>query len=59
MSSEEYKNHYMIDEVKYVDEIEEYFFKKNPNVVYINDGVNSDSGLRPNKADFAFLGQFK
>lgn len=49
----------MIDEVKYVDEIEEYFFKKNPNVVYINDGVNSDSGLRPNKADFAFLGQFK
>lgn len=35
--------------------MEQYLKDKNPSVIYLNDGVNSDSGLRPEKIDLAFL----
>ena len=39
----------------YVDEMEQYLKEKKPSVIYLNDGVNSDSGLRPEKIDLPFL----
>lgn len=45
-SKEELKGKYIeIDEIYYTDEIEELLKKINPSTIYLNKGVNSDSGL--------------
>lgn len=54
-TSEEFQREHLIDEVRYVDELESYFEKKNPTLTYLNQGKNSDSGLSPNTPDFPFL----
>eukprot|EP00356_Strombidium_inclinatum_P004552 CAMPEP_0170488268 /NCGR_PEP_ID=MMETSP0208-20121228/6860_1 /TAXON_ID=197538 /ORGANISM="Strombidium inclinatum, Strain S3" /LENGTH=506 /DNA_ID=CAMNT_0010762791 /DNA_START=8 /DNA_END=1528 /DNA_ORIENTATION=- len=46
LSLEELKTKYnLIDEIRYVDEMETYFKELQPETVFINKGVNSDSGL--------------
>lgn len=45
--------------MNYVDEMEEYLKQKNPSLIYLNDGINSDSGSRPEKIDLGFLANFK
>lgn len=54
-TAEEYQREHLVDEVRYVDELETYFEEKKPTCIYLNDGVNSDSGLRPNKPEFPFM----
>jgi len=39
------KKYDMIDEIRFVDELESYFKDAQPDTVYVNKGVNSDSGL--------------
>jgi hypothetical protein len=58
-SAEEYQREHLVDEVMYVDELEAYFEKKSPSLVYLNEGVNSDSGLSPNKPSFPFLQKYQ
>lgn len=36
-----------LDQVYYTDELETYFKEYQPNVVYLNKGINTDSGLSP------------
>eukprot|EP00743_Colponemidia_sp_Colp-15_P001221 GILK01001341.1.p1 GENE.GILK01001341.1~~GILK01001341.1.p1 ORF type:complete len:481 (-),score=77.27 GILK01001341.1:273-1715(-) len=47
-----YKTKYEVDETYYVDEIPEYMKRINPAVVYLMQGVNSDSGLVTAAATF-------
>ena len=45
MDKEGYKTKYdILDEVHYCDEMEAWFAKRQPTTVYVNQGVNSDSG---------------
>lgn len=39
------KKYPLIDEIYYTDDLEAYFKKQVPEMVYVNKGVNSDSGL--------------
>lgn len=46
LSKEEFKAKYTtVDEIYYTDEIEQYFKDNQPDTVFLNKGVNSDSGL--------------
>lgn len=42
----------------YVDELEEFLTNYGPSCIYLNDGVNSDSGLRPRPLDLEFISKF-
>ena len=45
-SLEDYKKKYhKIDDIRSVEDIEAYFKKRQPKCVYLNRGINSDSGL--------------
>jgi len=45
-SIEDYKIRYpLIDDIRYTDEIESYFKERQPKTIYLNNGINSDSGL--------------
>jgi len=47
LDTEQYKAKYpLIDEIHYVDEMEDFLKTHDPIVVYVNSGVNSDSGLK-------------
>lgn len=56
---EEYKAMYEVDEVKYVEDIVEFFKGINPSVLLLNAGVNSDSGLACHGAVFKGIEGFK
>ena len=46
LSHEEWKKKYsLIDNILYVDQIEESLKSLNPDIIFLNQGVNSDSGL--------------
>ena len=46
MDKEAYQKKYpLIDNVEYIDTMEEYFNASKPETVFVNLGVNSDSGL--------------
>jgi len=46
LTVDEYKKKYsLVDEIMFVDQMEEYLKTQSPEVVYVNKGVNSDSGL--------------
>lgn len=53
-----YKEHYEVDEVYYNDKILEYVKSVNPSCIYLYDGVDSDSGLRPRLPDVRNFGEF-
>ena len=42
-----------------MDELETFFQQKNPSVIYINDGVNSDSGIATQKPSQTFLERYE
>lgn len=39
------KRYHMIDELRYTDEMEAFFAEQQPDYIFLNKGVNSDSGL--------------
>jgi len=46
MDTTEFAKRYdLIDEFKYTEEMEEFFKTMNPKTVFLNKGINSDSGL--------------
>ena len=46
MTKMEFQQKYSsIDQVYYTDEMEQYFKDTQPDIIYLNKGVNSDSGL--------------
>ena len=46
LSIDEWKVRYpLIDEIHYTDEMEAYFAERKPATIFLNKGVNSDSGL--------------
>lgn len=47
-----YIDKYLVDEVKYVEEIPGHIQNRNPSVIYVNKGVNSDSGKTCEPATF-------
>lgn len=49
----------MFDSVYYVDEIEEFIKEYQPDCIYLNDGENTDSGLRPRQLDLECLTNYK
>lgn len=52
---EEIRTRWGLDEVRYVDELEDYLKAKQPTAIYLYDGVNTDSKLRPRLPTFPFL----
>lgn len=53
-----FKNHYEVEEAMYNDRILEYVQSVNPSCIYLYDGVDSDSGLRPRLPDLRNFGNF-
>eukprot|EP01134_Creolimax_fragrantissima_P006068 CFRG6068T1 len=54
-----YKEKYGVDDVHFVEEIPAYFKEKNPNPIFINRGVNSDSGHKTMEATFEGIDQYE
>jgi Xaa-Pro dipeptidase len=46
-SKEEFKQTHLFSEVYYLDELSSYLTTYQPSLIYLNSGVNSDSGLSP------------
>ena len=55
LSIEEIEEIYPDFEVMYMDDLENWLKETKPSVVYINHGVNSDSGLETTIPDFSFI----
>jgi len=46
LNKEDFQQKYpLIDEIRYVDELETFFATQMPETVFVNGGINSDSGL--------------
>ncbi|KNC76794.1 xaa-Pro dipeptidase, partial [Sphaeroforma arctica JP610] len=54
-----YEEKYGVEEVLFVDDIPAYFKEKNPNPIFINRGVNTDSGHTTMEATFDGIDQYK
>lgn len=52
---EYFKRVYQVDDVIFADNIEDYFKSYKPQTVFLFNGVNSDSGVRPEQPNFPFL----
>lgn len=46
---------YQVDDVVYVEEMEQYLKKIKPSTIYLFNGVNADSENRPDQPKFPFL----
>ncbi|CAE7586188.1 PEPD, partial [Symbiodinium sp. CCMP2456] len=56
---EEMKEHYGVEEVVYMDQIAEWFKSRAPSKVYLQRGVNSDSGNEVAPAKFEGLDAYE
>jgi len=57
--TEYYHKFYEVDDSIYTEDIESHFQRINPAVIYFFDGVNSDSGLKPDLPNFKWLSNYK
>jgi len=57
--TEYYHKFYEVDESIYTEDIESHFQRINPAVIYFFDGVNSDSGLKPDLPKFPMVVQLQ
>ena len=56
LSIDEWRVRYpLIDEIHYTDEIEAYFAERKPETIFLNKGVNSDSGLTTQSVSYTHL----
>jgi hypothetical protein len=56
---EDYLKQYKVDEVYYIEDLETYFKRKNPKTIFLYDGQDSYSGLKPRVPILHFFDQFK
>lgn len=54
-----FKEKYNVDEVKFVEDLEEYFSNKKASTIYTLCGLNSDSGNKAKPAEFKGIEKFK
>jgi len=54
-----FKSNYDLDECLYTDDLEDYFKKLNPGMIYFFHGVDSDSKLTPSLPTFDWLGNYR
>jgi Xaa-Pro aminopeptidase len=48
------KKYPLIDEIQYAENLENFFTERKPEKVYVNSGINSDSGLQTMVAESKF-----
>jgi len=53
-----YKETYQVDNCIYADELEKYFETLSPTNIYFFDGIDSDSGLKPDLPAFPWLSKY-
>ncbi|GAB0090065.1 hypothetical protein DMENIID0001_047260 [Sergentomyia squamirostris] len=58
LTKEDFRTKYVVDEVHYVDEINNVIASKNPASIYVLKGTNSDSGLTAQPAHFEGIDKF-
>uniref|UniRef100_A0A1B0FV12 Xaa-Pro dipeptidase n=1 Tax=Lutzomyia longipalpis TaxID=7200 RepID=A0A1B0FV12_LUTLO len=58
LTKEDFKLKYQVDEVHYADEVNTVLASRNPAVIYVLKGKNSDSGLIAQPADFEGIDKF-
>uniref|UniRef100_A0A0K8TSP9 Xaa-Pro dipeptidase n=1 Tax=Tabanus bromius TaxID=304241 RepID=A0A0K8TSP9_TABBR len=59
LTLDDFQKMYEVFEVKYTDEIDQFFSEKNPSVLLTLHGVNSDSGLSPKPVKFEGIEKYK
>jgi len=58
-SLEWFQTRYSVDQVNYTDEIDSIFSKCSPSVVYVNHGLNTDSGAYAIPANFSGIEKYR
>ena len=58
-TKEEFKKHYEVDEVHFVEEIEDFLSKNDTKLLYLIQGLNTDSGEVHKPPHFDFFSKFE